>query len=69
MAKRGVGHGKPGSTSTRKVTRGENKGDTVKFKANSAGTQNPGKQVPREVVKDVGSRNTASSLPKKGRKR
>ncbi len=64
MAKKGVGHSRPGSSSTRKVSRGPNKGDTVQFKANSPGTQNPGKQVPRRVVKDVGTRNTATSLPK-----
>ena len=68
MAKKGVGHARPGSTSTRKVTRGDNKGDTVQFVANKAGTQNPGKQVPRRVVKDVGTKNTASSLPKGKRK-
>ena len=68
MAKKSVGHGTPGSSSTRKVTRGPNTGDTVQFKANRAGTQNPGKQVPRRVVKDVGTKNTASSLPK-GKKR
>lgn len=64
VAKKKVGHAKPGSTSTRKVTRGPNKGDDVQFKANSAGTQHPGKQVPRRVIKDVGSKNTATSLPK-----
>ncbi len=69
MAKKGVGHGKPGSSSTRKVTRGPNKGDTVQFKANAAGTQNPGKQVARRVTKDVGKPNTAASLPKGKKKR
>ncbi len=64
MAKRKVGQATPGSTSTRKVTRGPNKGDTVKFKANKPGTQRPGKLVPRRVVKDVGPKNTAASLPK-----
>ncbi|MEE9354772.1 MAG: hypothetical protein V3U75_04205 [Methylococcaceae bacterium] len=64
MAKRKVGHATPGSTHTRKVTRGPNKGDTVRFKANKSGTQHPGKLVPRKVVKDIGSKNTARSLPK-----
>lgn len=64
MAKRKVGHATPGSTHTRKVTRGPNRGDTVKFTANKPGTQHPGKLVPRRVVKDVGSKSTARSLPK-----
>ena len=66
MAKN-VGHAKPGSTSTRKVSRGPNKGDTVKFKANSASAAQPGKQKPRAVVKDVGPKNTTTSL-KHGKK-
>ena len=69
MAKKRVGHARPGTTSTRKVTRGPNKGDTVQFKANRSGTQNPGKQVPRRVVKDVGKKNTATSLPKGKKKK
>ncbi len=69
MAKSKKGHAKPGSTTTRKVTRGPNKGDTVKFVANKAGTAHPGKQVPRRVVKDVGKKNTARSLPKGKKKR
>ena len=69
MAKRGVGHAKPGSSSTRKVTRGANKGDTVQFKANSASAAQPGKQKPRVLVKDVGTRNTATSLKGRHKKR
>ncbi len=69
MAKKGVGHARPGSMSTRKVTRGANKGDTVKFVANKAGTAHPGKQVPRRVIKDIGKKNTASSLPKGKKKK
>lgn len=65
---RSKGHAKPGSTVTRKVSRGSNKGDTVTFKANKSGTKHPGKLVPRRVVKDVGSKNT-SSLPKGKKKR
>lgn len=60
---------KPGRTVTRKVSRGPNKGDTVQFKANATGTQHPGKLVPRVLVKDVGSRNTARSLSRKKRGR
>ena len=67
--KSGKGHAKPGSTVTRKVSKGPNKGDTVKFKANKSGTKNPGKLVPRRVVKDVGTKNTAQSLPKGKKKR
>ena len=58
----GKGKAKPGSTVTRKVTRGPGKGDTVQFKANSTDTKNPGKLVPRRVIKDVKPRNTQSSL-------
>ena len=58
------GRAKPGSTVTRKVTRGPGKGDTVQFKANKAGTKHPGKLVPRRVVKDVGKKGTQRSLPK-----
>lgn len=68
MAKKKIGKARPGSRVTRKVTRGTNKGDTVRFKANRSGTRHPGKLVPRRVIKDVGPRNTASSLPK-GRKK
>jgi len=58
---------KPGSTVTKKVTRGKNKGDTVQFKANAPGTKHPGKLVPRKVIKDVGKKNT-SGVPKKKKK-
>lgn len=56
---------KPGSTVTKKVTRGPNKGDTVRFKANSASAALPGKLNPKRVVKDVGSNN--SSTVEKGK--
>jgi len=62
------GRARPGSTVTRKVSRGPGKGDTVTFKANSSKSRNPGKLVPRRVVKDVGRKNTQKSLPK-GRKK
>lgn len=58
------GTGKPGATVTRKVSKGPNKGDTVEFHANSASAEIPGKLVPRRVLKDVGTKNTASTLPK-----
>ncbi len=58
------GKAKPGSRVTRKVSKGPNKGDTVQFVANKAGTQHPGKLVPRRVIKDVGKKSTAKSLPK-----
>ncbi len=59
-----IGQAKPGATVTRKVTEGPGKGDTVQFKANAAGTQHPGKLVPRRVIKDVGTKGTQTSLPK-----
>ena len=68
MAKKKTGRARPGSTVTRKVTRGPGKGDTVQFKANRAGTKNAGKLVPRRVIKDVGTKGTQASLPK-GRKK
>ena len=61
-ARRGVGHATPGSTVTRKVTRGPGKGDTVKFTANSSSAQEPGKLKPRRVVKDVKPTGTQTSL-------
>lgn len=61
-------HAKPGSMVTRKVTRGPNKGDTVKFTANKAGTKFPGKLNPRRVIKDVGKKNR-SGVPKGKRHR
>lgn len=64
MAKdRTKGKAKPGTSITRKVSRGPGKGDTVKFTANKPGTQNPGKLVPRRVVKDIGAKRTGSSIP------
>lgn len=64
MAKRKVGRAKPGSTVTRKVTRGPGKGDTVQFKANSSKARQPGKLQARRVIKDRGKKNTQRSLPK-----
>ena len=60
--KKKKGKAKPGATVTRKVTKGPNKGDTVRFKANARGTKHPGKLVPKEVVKDVGSKNRSTLL-------
>ncbi len=56
-------HAKPGSSVTRKVSQGPNKGDTVQFKANTSKAALPGKLNPRRVVRDTGKRNT-SSLPR-----
>ena len=61
--RRSKGHAKAGSSVTRKVSRGPGKGDTVKFVANKAGTRNPGKLVPRRVVKDVAPKRGGGSLP------
>lgn len=63
------GTARPGSSVTRKVSRGPGKGDTVQFKANRPGTQHPGKLVPRRVVKDVSPKNTQTSLPKGKKKK
>ena len=68
MAKRHIGKARPGATVTRKVTKGPNKGDTVRFKANKSGTQEPGKLKPRLVVKDVGPKNR-SGVPKKSHRK
>jgi hypothetical protein len=65
--KKKISKAKPGSTVTRKVTKGPNKGDTVQFVANKAGTQNPGKLVPKRVVKNVGKKNTTTLA--KGKKK
>ena len=67
MAKKKAGKAKPGSTVTRKVTKGPNKGDTVQFVANKAGTQHPGKLVPKRVIKNVGKKNTTGLA--KGKKK
>ena len=67
MAKRKISRAKPGSTVTRKVTRGTNKGDTVRFKANSRSSARPGKLVPRAVTKDVGAKNRTTLKKKKHR--
>jgi hypothetical protein len=68
MAQKKRSKAKPGSTTTRKVTRGPNKGDTVQFKANSSKARKPGKLVPRKVVKDVGKKNR-STVPKAKKKK
>ena len=67
--KKKASQAKPGSTVTRKVKSGENKGDTVQFKANSSSAALPGKLVARRVIKNVGKKNTASSLPKGKKKK
>jgi len=70
MAGRKVrGKAKPGSTVTRKVSKGKNKGDTVQFKANRASAQRPGKLVPKRVVRDVGKKNTSTLLKGKKKKK
>ena len=69
MAKKKIGKAKPGATVTRKVTKGKNKGDTVQFVANKAGTQNPGKLVPKRVIKNVGKKNTSSLAKGKKKKK
>lgn len=43
---------------TKKITRGPNKGDTVKFKGSPSG-----KPYPVRVLKDVGSRSTLRNNP------
>ena len=60
MAKHGrrSSSGKPGTRTTRKVTRGPNKGDTVSFKFGPSG-----KPYPTRVVKDVGRRSTLRNNP------
>ena len=65
--KKKISKAKPGSKVTRKVTKGPNKGDTVQFVANKAGTQNPGKLVPKRVIKNVGKKNTSTLA--KGKKK
>ena len=65
--KKKVGSAKPKKTVTRRVTRGPNKGDTVRFKANSSSAAEPGKLKPRLVVKDRGKKNT-STVPRKKKK-
>ena len=59
---------KPGSTVTRAVSQGPNKGDTVKFVANSSSARLPGKLVARKLVKDTGPKNR-SKLPRAHKKR
>ena len=69
MAKKKASRVKPGATVTRKVKSGVNKGDTVQFKANSSSSAMPGKLVARRVIKNVGKKNTARSLPKGKKKK
>lgn len=54
---------KSGSTSTRKVTKGPNKGDTVRFKVAPGG-----KEYPTRVTRDTGSKNQ-SKIGKSSRKK
>lgn len=49
---------KPGSTFTKKITQGPNKGDTVAFKVAKGG-----KPYPTAVKKDVGSPSTLRNNP------
>lgn len=67
--RRKVGRAKPGTTVTRKVTRGPGKGDTVQFTANSSSAAKPGKLVPRRVVKDVAPKNTQTTLARGKKKK
>lgn len=57
---------KPGSSVTKTVTKGPNKGDKVRFKANSASAEIPGKLNPKRVIKDTGKKNTSGVI--KGKK-
>lgn len=50
--------GKPGRSTTRKITRGPNKGDTVQFKFARGG-----KPFPTRVVRDVGTPSTLRDNP------
>ena len=59
-----IGKAKPGTTVTRKVSKGPGKGDTVRFKANSASAKEPGKLKPRRVIKDVPPKNTQKTVAK-----
>jgi hypothetical protein len=49
---------KPGSTFTKVITRGPNKGDTIQFKV-AAG----GKPFPVRVIKDTGKKSTLRDNP------
>ena len=60
MAGKKISKAKPGVTVTRKSTKGKNKGDTVRFKANSASARLPGKLNPKRIVKDRGSKNVST---------
>lgn len=55
---------KPGSTFTKKVTQGPNKGDTVSFKIARGG-----KPFPTRVIKDVGKKSTLSKSIPRGKKK
>lgn len=63
MAKKSRGHARPGSMVTKKVGKRD-----VKFVANKAGTQNPGKLVPRFERPDIKS-NTIPGFPKGKKKK
>ena len=69
MPRKVKGTAKPGSTRTRKVTRGPGKGDTVQFRANSSSAQEPGKLKPRRVIKDVGRKKTQKTLARGKKKK
>lgn len=58
-----IGMAKPGSTVTRKVTRGPGKGDTVTFKA-TVGGKNPGELYPIRIVRDVPPLGTQKTIPR-----
>lgn len=64
MAKKPTKSKKPGSTFTKKVTRGPNKGDTVAFK-----TARGGKPFPTRVVKNVGKPSTLNKSIPRGKKK
>ena len=55
---------KAGSTFTKTLTRGPNKGDTVAFKVASGG-----KVFPTRIVSDTGSKNTSKVAKQKKKRR
>lgn len=71
MAGKKKSKARPGSTVTRKSTRGKNKGDTVRFVANSSKARLPGKLNPKAVVTDRGAKNTSTvkTVKKKHKKK
>lgn len=52
-----------GVTQTRKITRGPNKGDTVRVKAKSAADMRKGNWYPVAVLKDKGGNSTLRNNP------